>query len=77
MPVGKQVSVPCAAEGNPSPRVEWRKLDDPTRGGDEVLGSSLGFSSIEQKDAGNYECRAMNEANESISARIKVDVLGK
>lgn len=73
--MGKPVHLPCAAEGNPSPKIEWRKLDDPA--GDGSLGSNLRFSSIEQKDAGHYECRATNGVDEGLSARIRVDVLGK
>lgn len=75
VPVGKPVQLPCVAEGSPSPKIEWRKLDDPA--GDGYLGSNLRFLSIEQKDAGNYECRATNGVDEGLSARIRVDVLGK
>lgn len=76
MPVKKAVHIPCLAEGVPKPNIEWRKISN-SGTEDEILGSSLRFSSIEQKDAGYYECKASNGVEEDLRSRIRLDVLGK
>lgn len=86
VPVGKQVHVPCLAEGNPQPRIEWIRLNSNRNnnnnnndggGNQQPLGSELRFSQISQGDAGYYECHASNGVEEDLVARVKLEVLGK
>ena len=76
VPVGRPVHIPCLAEGNPVPKIEWRKIVASNEE-HEVLGANLRFSSIEQRDSGTYECRASNGIDEDLLSRITLDVLGK
>lgn len=75
-PAKKAFHIACLAEGVPEPTIEWRKIASSGEE-DTILGSSLGFTSIERGDAGYYECKASNGVEEDLRSRIKVDVLGK
>lgn len=67
---GKPVHIACLAEGSPEPTIQWSKDGIP-------VGSELRFVSVSQQDAGLYECRARNGADEDLVARIRLSVLGK
>lgn len=73
--VGKQVFVPCSADGLPKPTVEWIKVNG--EDGETFIGPELRFSGIGQNDSGFYECRAKNGLEKDLVSRIKVNVLGK
>lgn len=67
------MSIPCAANGFPKPTIKWYKI-----GNQSVLfGPELSFASIEQQDAGYYECRASNGVEKDLVSGIELKVLGK
>ncbi|NWY36155.1 IGS10 protein, partial [Sylvia atricapilla] len=77
---GEPLSLHCAAEGSPRPRVEWtlpggRLLERPQLSGRFVLleNGTLLIRAASAQDTGSYLCRAHNEAGES-SAAVAVAV---
>lgn len=76
--VGRPLRVPCTANGQPPPKIDWIKLDDESRTtGRRTFGGSLEFNAIGQDDGGFYECRASNGVEKDLMSRIKLNVLGK
>lgn len=64
VPSGQQLTVGCAATGNPQPAISWFDKDNSIiedSGRVQVLGDgSLRVSNFERGDAGAYSCRATN-----------------
>ena len=55
---GSPASLECSiVSGTPTPEVKWVKKDMEE---EDIAGTSLSFSSITRKDAGNYVCMADN-----------------
>ena len=70
----QSVSIPCAANGNPSPVVSWSR-----RNGSNVSfvaerssKATLLISSLKPVDQGNYTCTATNELGDSTSTNVFV-----
>ena len=58
MTEGSQSSLECKiVSGTPTPEVKWIKKDVEM---EEIVGTTLSFSSIMKKDAGTYLCMADN-----------------
>lgn len=77
-PAGKPLHLPCLAEAQPAPKIEWfRGQEEDKREQASFLGSELTFNSLEPKDSGYYTCRASNGLEEDLVKQIKLDVLGK
>lgn len=80
--VGKSLHIPCLAEGNPMPKVNWYKNYSNLSARDKQqqqnsLGPELSFNPLKPNDGGEYECRASNGVEEDLVKQIKLDVLGK
>lgn len=73
--VGNSLRVPCEASGQPTPRIEWTKLD--SNDSSTTLGSKLDLISVSQEDSGLYECKAKNGVEKDLKSRMKLSVLGK
>jgi len=59
----QQWRVKCIFAGNPTPRVDWNRLNAPlpARAHKESFGMELVIDDIQFEDAGNYECNGLNE----------------
>lgn len=60
---GNSLTLECIPKGLPTPKVEWVKRDgslEDTGAEVENFGRWLYFSSVQQQDDGEYECRASN-----------------
>uniref|UniRef100_A0AAQ5WX08 Neural cell adhesion molecule L1.1 n=1 Tax=Amphiprion ocellaris TaxID=80972 RepID=A0AAQ5WX08_AMPOC len=60
---GNSLTLECIPRGLPTPKVEWMKKDESledTSAQVENFGRWLYFSSVQQQDDGEYECRASN-----------------
>uniref|UniRef100_A0A3Q1ENK4 Neural cell adhesion molecule L1.1-like n=1 Tax=Acanthochromis polyacanthus TaxID=80966 RepID=A0A3Q1ENK4_9TELE len=60
---GNSLTLECIPKGLPTPKVEWVKRDgslEDTSAKVENFGRWLYFSSVQQQDDGEYECRASN-----------------
>ncbi|XP_026287667.1 netrin receptor DCC isoform X2 [Frankliniella occidentalis] len=77
---GKNVTLDCAANGNPRPEISWLKdgitidmahLDSRFR---KVGTGSLQVLNVEESDAGDYQCRAENR-EDSVDASATLEVL--
>ena len=72
------VSLTCEAEGNPSPRVFWRKFAgasaDPEA---KQYKAQLEFNPVTRQDSGTYVCQAENSVGVSQEVTSDVDVLCK
>uniref|UniRef100_A0A3B3HKH6 Immunoglobulin superfamily, member 9Bb n=1 Tax=Oryzias latipes TaxID=8090 RepID=A0A3B3HKH6_ORYLA len=74
--VGRELVIPCEAEGDPFPNITWRKVGKPSRSKHNVLPrGSLQLKSLTKEDHGEWECVATNVAT-SITASTHVQVIG-
>ncbi|XP_053702536.1 protein turtle homolog B-like isoform X8 [Synchiropus splendidus] len=74
--VGRELVIPCEAEGDPFPNITWRKVGKPSKSKHNVLPrGSLQFKSLTKEDHGEWECVATNVAT-SITASTHVQVIG-
>ncbi|UYV62106.1 Dscam [Cordylochernes scorpioides] len=65
---GAKLSVPCIATGSPDPKVSWSKsLQD--------IGERLEIPSVQESDAGIYQCTADNGLQPSLSKSTNVVIL--
>ncbi|GFT51976.1 neogenin [Nephila pilipes] len=77
---GSDLTLDCAANGNPKPRITWLKdgstidladLDSRFR----IVGSgSLAIENVKEEDAGIYMCRAVN-SEDSVDANTNVNII--
>ncbi|XP_061557873.1 protein turtle homolog B-like isoform X3 [Phycodurus eques] len=73
---GRELVIPCEADGDPFPNITWRKVGKPTKSKHNVLPrGSLQFKSLTKEDHGEWECVATNVAT-SITASTHVQVIG-
>uniref|UniRef100_A0A8C2H5S8 Immunoglobulin superfamily, member 9Bb n=1 Tax=Cyprinus carpio TaxID=7962 RepID=A0A8C2H5S8_CYPCA len=73
---GRELVIPCEAEGDPFPNITWRKVGKPSRSKHNVLPrGSLQFKSLSKEDHGEWECVASNVAT-SITASTHLLVIG-
>ncbi|XP_018610819.1 protein turtle homolog B isoform X2 [Scleropages formosus] len=73
---GRELVIPCEAEGDPFPNITWRKVGKPSRSKHNVLPTgSLQFKSLSKEDHGEWECVATNVAT-SITASTHLLVIG-
>ncbi|XP_068187601.1 protein turtle homolog B [Antennarius striatus] len=73
---GRELVIPCEAEGDPFPNITWRKVGKPSKSKHNVLPrGSLQFKSLTKEDHGEWECVATNVAT-SITANTHVQVIG-
>ncbi|KAF1378981.1 hypothetical protein PFLUV_G00196260 [Perca fluviatilis] len=73
---GRELVIPCEAEGDPFPNITWRKVGKPSKSKHNVLPrGSLQFKSLIKEDHGEWECVATNVAT-SITASTHVQVIG-
>uniref|UniRef100_A0A3Q3DSP9 Neural cell adhesion molecule L1 n=1 Tax=Hippocampus comes TaxID=109280 RepID=A0A3Q3DSP9_HIPCM len=66
---GQSLTLECIPKGLPTPKVEWKKKDgklDETGGHPENHNRWLYFDSVDQRDDGEYECRASNVHGSSV-----------
>lgn len=91
--VGQSLLIPCIGDGNPKPKVVWKKIDSNEHDDDDHNKNSnqqennydsiameqteLRFPSVSIKDSGTYECRITNGLEEDLVTRIKLLVRGK
>ncbi|XP_063341925.1 protein turtle homolog B-like isoform X2 [Pelmatolapia mariae] len=73
---GRELVIPCEAEGDPFPNITWRKVGKPSKSKHNVLPrGSLQLKSLTKEDHGEWECVATNVAT-SITASTHVQVIG-
>ncbi|KAM4727216.1 protein turtle homolog B-like isoform 4-T4 [Anableps anableps] len=73
---GRELVIPCEAEGDPFPNITWRKVGKPSKSKHNVLPrGSLQLKSLTKDDHGEWECVATNVAT-SITASTHVQVIG-
>ncbi|KAM6969932.1 protein turtle homolog B [Aplochiton taeniatus] len=73
---GRELVIPCEAEGDPFPNITWRKVGKPSKSKHNVLPrGSLQFKSLTKEDHGEWECVATNVAT-SITASTHLLVIG-
>lgn len=75
--VGESVSLPCEAEGTPTPAIIWYKDNMPLEEGTNlhILPTELLMAKIQTTDIGDYLCMARNREG-SVTAVSKVIVAG-
>ncbi|XP_069734805.1 protein turtle homolog A isoform X2 [Phaenicophaeus curvirostris] len=74
--VGRELVIPCAANGDPPPTVTWLKVGSTGTSGAQVDGnSSLVFRPLIKEQHGIWECTATNQVA-SVSTATSVHVLG-
>uniref|UniRef100_A0A452ISF0 Immunoglobulin superfamily member 9 n=1 Tax=Gopherus agassizii TaxID=38772 RepID=A0A452ISF0_9SAUR len=74
--VGRELVIPCAAQGDPPPMVTWTKLGSTGRNDAQVDGnSSLVFRPLVKEQHGAWECTVSNQVAR-ISTTTSVYVLG-
>ncbi|KAH0618371.1 hypothetical protein JD844_017508 [Phrynosoma platyrhinos] len=63
---GDHVTMICSTDGNPTPRISWKKLL--ANGGSHFIseGATLTLENIQAKDMGHYECEAINQAGKDL-----------
>ncbi|CAL1675129.1 unnamed protein product [Lasius platythorax] len=75
-PEGSDISISCAVDGYPIPRVLWYKNDELIRTDNRIKISELNrliISNAKQEDSGRYRCEATNEySSDSDSVDIRV-----
>ena len=69
--MGKNASLYCRADGNPTPSISW------TRDHNVGSGSVLHFDSTRLSDNGWYKCTAQNGIGSPATVRVYLDVVGK
>ncbi|XP_066285305.1 kin of IRRE-like protein 2 isoform X1 [Branchiostoma lanceolatum] len=62
----------CVADGNPTPRVWWRRNDT-----NSLYENPLTLSPMDYRAEGLYECVADNDAFSEARRRTKIDVIGR
>nr|XP_057942521.1 protein turtle homolog B-like isoform X3 [Doryrhamphus excisus] len=73
---GRELVIPCEAEGDPFPNITWRKVGKSSKSKHNVLPrGNLQFKSLTKEDHGEWECVATNVAT-SITASTHVQVIG-
>uniref|UniRef100_A0AAY4AG28 Immunoglobulin superfamily, member 9Bb n=1 Tax=Denticeps clupeoides TaxID=299321 RepID=A0AAY4AG28_9TELE len=73
---GRELVIPCEAEGDPFPNITWRKVGKPSRSKHNILPrGSLQIKSLSKEDHGEWECVATNVAT-SITASTHLQVIG-
>uniref|UniRef100_A0AAV2J9B8 Uncharacterized protein n=1 Tax=Knipowitschia caucasica TaxID=637954 RepID=A0AAV2J9B8_KNICA len=70
---GRELVIPCEAEGDPFPDITWRKASPLSLERGKIL--HLQFKSLTKEDHGEWECVATNVAT-SITASTHVQVIG-
>ncbi|XP_074836799.1 protein turtle homolog A isoform X2 [Carettochelys insculpta] len=74
--VGRELVIPCTAQGDPPPTITWTKLGSPGQSGAQVDGnSSLVFRPLTKEQHGAWACTASNQVAQ-ISTTTSVYVLG-
>nr|XP_014343555.1 PREDICTED: protein turtle homolog A-like [Latimeria chalumnae] len=74
--MGRELTIPCSATGDPIPSITWKKLGKAGRGSYRVDGNgSLVFTLLSKEHHGVWECVAQNSVAQ-ISAWTSVLVLG-
>ncbi|XP_053906652.1 protein turtle homolog A isoform X6 [Cuculus canorus] len=74
--VGRELVIPCAANGDPPPTVTWLKVGSTGKSGAQVDGnSSLVFRPLIKEQHGIWECTATNQVA-NVSTATSVHVLG-
>ncbi|XP_069039515.1 hemicentin-1 isoform X2 [Lepisosteus oculatus] len=70
--VGQSVTLPCAAQGEPSPAVSWSWNGEPLRdrGSLEGPGGSLSLRGVNHSDGGVYRCVAANSAGQDAAETL-------
>ncbi|XP_053906648.1 protein turtle homolog A isoform X2 [Cuculus canorus] len=75
--VGRELVIPCAANGDPPPTVTWLKVGSTGKSGAQVDGnSSLVFRPLIKEQHGIWECTATNQVA-NVSTATSVHVLGE
>lgn len=78
---GATITLDCVANGNPKPQIKWLRNGDDINTSDldtryRIVGTgSLQIKSINENDAGNYQCRASNSMDSTdiqISLMVQV-----
>ncbi|XP_054611474.1 protein turtle homolog B-like isoform X1 [Dunckerocampus dactyliophorus] len=73
---GRELVIPCEAEGDPFPNITWRKVGKSSQSKHNVLPrGNLQFKSLTKEDHGEWECVATNVAT-SVTASTHVQVIG-
>ena len=87
--IERSVSFMCKATGNPHPVIEWYRYGKKVSVGSlrtEILqnGSVLSLTNVQERDGGDYVCRAKNRASDNgrhvvliDSANFSLSVIGK
>ncbi|XP_019342536.2 protein turtle homolog A [Alligator mississippiensis] len=74
--VGRELVIPCAAQGDPLPNITWAKLGSTEKSSAQVDGnSSLVFRPLVKEQHGVWRCTASNQVAQ-ISTSTSVYVLG-
>ncbi|KAK6031598.1 immunoglobulin I-set domain protein [Ostertagia ostertagi] len=79
--IGDPVTLVCEATGNPPPSIEWSKEERPIIDHLDGIhftneGARLNIAHLESHNAGNYTCKARNEAG-SAESTVLVNILGR
>ena len=71
-----KVSLTCEAEGNPQPRVFWRKYAGQSADPEvKEYKTTLDFDPVTRQNSGTYVCQAENSVGISDEVSSDVDVL--
>lgn len=73
---GSTIEIPCKADGDPQPGVQWRKDGSPLLRNGRIrtsINGNLYIVGVTQEDQGRYECIANNEyGTDSASGYVSV-----
>ncbi|VEL35441.1 unnamed protein product [Protopolystoma xenopodis] len=75
--LGRVVTLPCAAEGEPTPQLNWFKDNQPVVMDSRhslVQNGSLRIVAVDEVDEGVYQCRATSALGEAVSQPAKVSI---